>query len=254
MFALYAYCRELDDIVDEPPADGQEPKAALQAWRGEIDALYRGLPTQAPAAIALIEPVRRFGLPRGELEAILAGMEMDLAGEMVGPPHATLRTYCRRVAGAVGLVTVAILQAECPQARRFAVALGEAMQITNILRDLDEDAAIGRLYLPRELLSRAGVPPEPMPALAHRGLPQVCRALAQQAAARFRDASRALALCAHRRRLAPAIAMLAVYRRLLDQLEARGWHERHSRPRIGKPLAVWLAVRHGVLGIAPRGT
>ncbi|MGH6959199.1 MAG: squalene/phytoene synthase family protein, partial [Dongiaceae bacterium] len=156
MFAVYAFCRVVDDI-----ADGDLPSAAklvqLQGWRDEIDRLFAGRP-QHPITVALAEPVRRFGLARDDFIAVIDGMAMDARAPLVAPPLAELELYCARVAGAVGLLSVRIFGAPPETGPALARALGEAVQLTNVLRDIEEDAALGRLYLPRELLERHGVP------------------------------------------------------------------------------------------------
>ena len=158
MFAVYAFCRVVDDI-----ADGDLPEAAklrqLQGWREEIERLYAG-DARDPIARALIEPIRRFDLAREDFLAMIDGMETDARGGLIAPAMADLELYCSRVAGAVGLLSVRIFEAPRQGRRELAHALGEAVQLTNVLRDLDEDAGLGRLYLPRELLQKHGVPVE----------------------------------------------------------------------------------------------
>ena len=156
MYAIYAFCREVDDI-----ADGDAPVAAkldeLAGWRREIDALFEGCPSR-PTTLALLDPVARFDLPRSEFHTMIDGMEMDAKDSMRAPPMSELTRYCRCVAGAVGLLSIRVFGAHGDEVRRGALALGEAMQLTNILRDLSEDATRGRLYLPRELLEQQGSP------------------------------------------------------------------------------------------------
>ncbi len=246
MYAIYAFCRAVDDIADAegPP----EPKlAGLAQWRRNIDAVYAGRPVDAIGQ-ALLAAHRRFDLPREEFDEMIAGMEMDVHGPIVAPSLADLTLYCRRVAGAVGLLSISVFGA--PGARRFALALGEALQLTNILRDLAEDAAIGRLYLPREALTAAGIT-EPSPAVLSdpRAAPQVaqaCRAVAAQAEARFAEA--AAELERHdRRRLVAAIAMMAIYRRLLAQLIAGDFRRFDVRPRVSSGAKLAIALRALVL-------
>jgi phytoene synthase len=221
MFAVYAFCRVVDDI-----ADGDLPDAAkvrqLQGWREEIDRLYAGA-AQHPIARALAEPIRRFDLAREDFLAVIDGMEMDARGGLVAPPMDELRLYCSRVAGAVGLLSVRIFGAPRQDGRRLADALGEAVQLTNVLRDVAEDAELGRLYLPRELLDKHGVAAaSPMAALRHPGIAAVCDALAAAAEDRFAAASAVLDAMP-RRELRPARLILAVYRRLLQRLRQRGF-------------------------------
>jgi squalene synthase HpnD/squalene synthase HpnC len=245
MFAIYAFCREVDDV-----ADGDAPVAAkleaLAAWRREIDALYAGVPGR-PTALALLDPVARFELPAAEFHAMIDGMEMDAAGTMRAPPLRDLIRYCRCVAGAVGLLSIRVFGADGEQVRRGALALGEALQLTNILRDLSEDAARGRLYLPRELLQQHRVGyADPAAALRDPGLAAVCDALALRAQARFADAERHFER-GDRRQLRPALIMMQVYRRTLDRLIARGWRQLDDPVRLAKPERLWLALRYGLL-------
>lgn len=241
MYAVYGFCRTVDDI-----ADGDAPVAAKLAslgwWKEEVDRLYGGAPTD-PVAHALLDPVARFTLPREELLAVLAGMEMDVRGEMVAPTQATLELYCRRVAGAVGLLSLRIFRCDEPQAHEFAVALGEALQLTNLLRDLAEDARLGRLYLPLEMLQDCRVAStDPDAVLAHPALPAVCRMVADRAEGRFRHASRLLAGL-DQRRLRAAVAMMALYRRLLSRLRDGGWTQLERRLSLGRAEKLWVALR-----------
>jgi presqualene diphosphate synthase len=242
MFAIYAFCREVDDVAD---ADGPASTklARLAAWRAEVDALYAGRPRR-PATLALLEPIARFDLPRGEFEAMIDGMEMDAAGRMQAPGWAELERYCRCVAGAVGLLSIRVFGARDGDAG--ARALGEALQLTNILRDLDEDAGRGRLYLPRELLEQHGIAlTEARAVLDHPALPAVCAAVAARAQARFAEADRWLG-SAERRRLRPARIMMQIYRRVLLRLIARGWQRLDQPVRVPRPERLWLALRYGL--------
>ncbi|MGH6929169.1 MAG: presqualene diphosphate synthase HpnD, partial [Dongiaceae bacterium] len=244
MVAVYAFCRVVDDI-----ADGDLPDAAklrqLQGWREEIDRLYAGT-AQHAIARALIEPVRRFDLARADFLAIIDGMEMDARGGLVAPPMDELRLYCSRVAGAVGLLSVRIFGAPREAGRRLADALGEAVQLTNVLRDVAEDAGLGRLYLPRELLDKHGVSTTSLAATLHQpGLAAVCDDLAGLAEQRFVDASAVLDTMP-RRELRPARLILVVYRRLLQRLRLRGFARLDEPVKLSKAEKLWLILRHGL--------
>jgi phytoene synthase len=245
MFAVYAFCREVDDIADG--AAGLEAKrAGLAAWRQEIAALFAGRPTRA-TTVALAGPVHRFDLPKSEFDAMIDGMEMDASGRMRAPSFAELWRYCRCVAGAVGMLSIRVFDARNAEIDRGALALGDALQLTNILRDLVEDAALGRLYLPRELLERHGIRDHaPDTVLAHPALPEVCGALAELAEQRFCEAQRCF-VHGHRARLRPALIMMGIYRRTLERLLARGWQRLDQPVRLAKPERLWLALRHGLL-------
>jgi presqualene diphosphate synthase len=245
MYAVYAFCREVDDIADGAAA-APAKLAELGAWRREVSALFAGRPGR-PTTRALAVPVIRFGLPQAEFEAMIDGMEMDAAERMRAPPLPELERYCRCVAGAVGLLSIRIFGADGPQLDRGALALGEALQLTNILRDLSEDAARGRLYLPRELLERHGIAArEPAAVLRHPALPEVCGALAGRARQRFAEAERLLG-GGDRRQLRAALVMMQVYRRTLERLLARGWQRLDQPVRVARPERLWLALRYGLL-------
>lgn len=253
MAALYLFCRAVDDIVDDPgPTTPEERRSALEAWRDSLHG-HRPAPNRA-IGDALTEACRAFGVPVEPLEAILDGMAMDLPPGLIAPPRATLDLYCARVAGAVGLVSVRLFGARAPAADAFALTTGEALQYTNILRDLSTDAALRRLYLPREVLDAHGIADrDPMAALAHPALPAACAAFAAEAAERFTlavDMLRALP-AEDRAALRPAALMLALYRDLFDRLEARGWALEaldRAPPRAGTWRRLGLVVRHRVLG------
>ncbi len=159
----------------------------------------------------------------------------------------TLEHYCACVAGAVGLLSIRVFGATGPRARDLAWAEGQALQLTNILRDLVEDAERGRLYLPAELLDRHGIDErDPQAALRHPALPKVCDDLAGLAYERFDQAKVALSHC-DRRRVRPAVVMMYVYRRILDLLVARGWRRLDQPVRVAKPIKLWYALRYGIL-------
>ncbi|MGB3272400.1 MAG: squalene/phytoene synthase family protein, partial [Xanthobacteraceae bacterium] len=154
MFQIYSFCRAVDDIADSDlPRD--QRRVALAQWRADIDALYRGEPPAHLAAYAA--SLETFGLKREDFLAIIDGMEMDAAADIRAPDEATLDLYCDRVASAVGRLSVRVFGLPEEDGRALAHQLGRALQLTNILRDIDEDAAIGRLYLPRERLAAAGI-------------------------------------------------------------------------------------------------
>ncbi len=244
MFAVYAFCREVDDIADEPaPLD--EKLAGLEAWRGEIEALYRGHPTSLTSK-ALEGPVAAFGLPKAEFLAVIDGMEMDARGPIVAPDFETLLLYCRRVAGAVGMLSIRCFGASGPKAEELAVVLGEGLQLTNILRDLVEDAEDGRLYLPQEALEAAGISArEPAAVLADPGRPKAAAWLAHHARARLNRA-KVIMRDLPRRPMRPPVLMHAVYEKILDRLEARGWEVLEPRVSLSKFSKIAVLLRHGL--------
>jgi presqualene diphosphate synthase len=245
MYAVYAFCREVDDIADDttPP---EHKKAALADWRAEIDALYIGHPRQLITR-ALREPVLRYALRRDDFHAVIDGMEMDAAEDIRAPDLATLDLYCSRVASAVGHLSVHLFGDSSAAAHAVADALGRALQLTNILRDLDDDAGRGRLYLPREILDRHGIRSvEPTMVLRHPALPAACRDLAAIARGHFDNAARAMARCP-RHAMRPAAVMGAFYRVMLDALVRTGWRDPGIRISLSKRQKLWLVLRHGLL-------
>lgn len=244
MYAIYAFCREVDDVADEPGATADK-RARLAEWRVEIERLFEGRPT-FPTARALLAPVRDFDLPKAEFLQVIDGMEMDAAGPIWGPSYEELMLYCRRVAGAVGMLSIHAFGETRPPAPELAVTLGNALQLTNILRDVHEDAMVGRLYLPRELLARHGVrATEPGGLLTDPGLAFVCADLAAEATRAF-AATEALLPRLDRRLMRPAILMMAVYRRTLARLEARGWDRLAHPVRLSRAEKIWIVLRHSL--------
>jgi phytoene synthase len=245
MFAVYAYCRAIDDIADS--FESHEARlATLGGWRAELDALYAGRPTY-PALQRLLEPVAEFRLRRADLMAVLEGMEMDAREDIRAPSLAELDLYCDRVASAVGRLSVRIFGLEDAEGVPLAHDLGRAFQLTNILRDLGEDAERGRLYLPRELLRRHGVEArEPQEVLDDPGCRAACRDLAARAEAHFAAARRHLQACP-RSLVRPALVMEGVYRRLLGRLRRADWRDPGHRVSVPRPVKLWVAVRHGLL-------
>ena len=246
MFAIYMFCRLVDDIAD----DGTRPRparaAALAEWRRDLDALYAGRP--AGEASFLQEPMQAYGLKQADFVAVIDGMEMDVAADIRAPDMATLELYCDRVAVAVGRLSTHVFGMDEAPGRELAHQLGRALQLTNILRDLDEDAAIGRLYLPRELLVRAGIEStEPGAVIGDSRVDGACRALAAQALDYFAAADRLMRSRPRGNLLAPRL-MGAVYRALLDRMLAEGWAPPRRRVRIGKPYLLYLVARCSVFG------
>ncbi len=239
MHAIYAFCREVDDIADDPAMAASDKRARLDEWRREIDRLYAGHPTFS-AAIALAEPVRVFDLPRQEFQMMIDGMAMDADGPIVAPPIERLFAYTRRVAGSVGLLSMPAFGAPKGAASdHFALALGDALQLTNILRDVAEDAAIGRVYLPSELLEMHAAPCAPDAILSalssvrsdRMALANVARDLADIAARKFAEARAALGELDWRT-VRPALLMMGAYEAYLKKMAARGWS------RIGEPVSL----------------
>jgi presqualene diphosphate synthase len=241
MYAIYAFCRVVDDIADEP-GDMAEKRLRLAAWRDRIAALYHG-DADDPVTRVLVAAVRRFALRAEDFIAVVDGMQMDAETVIVAPDLATLDLYCDRVAAAVGRLSVRAFGDASPAADRVAYALGRALQLTNILRDLQEDADRGRLYLPREYLDAAAAPPDPAAALASSRLGEVCGRLATLAHGYFAEATAAMAQC-DRRAMKPARLMAATYAAILSRLEQRGWQRLDQRASLPLWQKLWIVVRY----------
>ena len=238
--ALYAYCREVDDVVDEVHDPGVA-RAKLAWWRAEIAAVYEGTP-QHPVAQALVPVVRTYRLPREHFDAVVDGMAMDLAQQRYAD-FAELERYCHRVAGVVGLLSAEIFGYEEPSTARFARDLGVAFQLTNIVRDVGEDARRGRVYLPQEDLDRHGVTASAI--LRGREEPGF-RALMAFEVARAREwYDRAMRELAPRDRRAQraSLAMAAIYRALLDEIERDGFRVLDRRIALTPLRKLWIAWR-----------
>lgn len=245
MYAIYAFCREVDDIADDG-GSLEAKRAGLEEWRAEIDRLYAGEP-QKPIAQALLTPVRSFRLRKQDFLAVIDGMQMDAETDIVAPELATLDLYCDRVASAVGHLSVRAFGATEPEADDVAHHLGRALQLTNILRDLAEDGERGRLYLPKELLEQHGIAyADPKTVLAHPKLKKVCRDVAILALDHYSKARRAMDRCA-KGPMRPAAIMGAVYRAILKRLIKADWRKLDEPVKLPKWQKLWLAFRYGFL-------
>jgi phytoene synthase len=245
MFAVYAFCRIVDDIADGPGPTREERHAALDAWGADLAALYAGLPPERTQF--LVEPVRRFGLKLDDFLAINEGMRMDVDGPVRAPDFATLDLYCDRVASAVGRLSVRIFGMNEAPGRELAHHLGRALQLTNILRDLDEDADMGRLYLPAEALQAAGIETrDPRAVVDHPSIDLACRWVGEHAREHYRQADAVLKTHPAGRIRSPRL-MRVVYDEILGRMQAEGWRSPRRRVRIGKGRLIWLALRHGLI-------
>src|SRR3981189_621091 len=231
MFQIYSFWRQVDDIAD---SDGPRPErlAALQRWRDDIDALYRGHP---PARLKdYVGSVKTFGLRREDFLAIVDGMEMDVPQDIRAPDLATLDLYCDRVASAVGRLSVRVFGLPQDDGILLAHHLGRALQLTNILRDVDEDAVIGRLSLPREGLLHAGITgTDPLVVISDPALPKVCAPLVERARTHFEKADEIMGRNPRRVGRAPKI-MSKYYRALLELLVVRGFATPRTPVRLNK--------------------
>jgi phytoene synthase len=246
MFAVYAFCRQVDDIADEP-GQSTAKQQALGGWRQEIERLYDGM-AQKPVTAALLRPVERFGLRKEDFLAVIDGMEMDAADRIRLADMAELQLYCDRVACAVGRLSVRIFGVPQPTGDSLASALGQALQLTNILRDLKEDASRDRLYLPADLLRERCITTgsDAEAALRHAAIIDVCEQLAAVAARRFQEAASLVAQC-DRRQVRPAAVMMEIYRRTLERLKGRGWGRWAEPVSIPPAEKLWVALRYGMV-------
>jgi phytoene synthase len=246
MYALYAFCREVDDIADGE-ASRSLKQTFLSNWRSEIAHLYAGRPRHA-VTLGLNKAIHLYGLRCDDFLAIIDGVEMDVRTGIRAPSFEQLDRYCECVAVAVGRLSVRIFGEETPAGERVAAELGRAVQLTNILRDLAEDARRQKLYLPRELLHAHGIfATTPSWVLAQPALPEICRNLAMVAERHYEAAAEAIAACP-RWTMRPAAVMLGIYRALLHELLVRGWRHIDEPLRIPAWHKLALVIRHGLTG------
>jgi presqualene diphosphate synthase len=244
MFAIYSFCRQVDDIAD---AHGPRDKrlAELAAWRADIVALYDGSITARTHDLA--EPVKVYRLEQADFLAVIDGMEMDVVADVRAPTWSELDLYCDRVASAVGRLSVKIFGLENKSGLGLAHHLGRALQLTNILRDLDEDAANGRLYLPQEALAEAGIATaEPAAVLASPSLCRACAELVKAARDHFEAAESIMSSAPRRAVRAPRI-MGAVYRLILEFTAARGFMPPRRPVKLSRPRIAWIIMRYAFI-------
>lgn len=241
MYAIYAFCREVDDIADDLQGDRATRAAALDRWRTDIDAIYDG--GEPGQAAMLVEPARRFALDRADFHAVIDGMAMDVARDIRWPSRAELDLYCDRVASAVGRLSIRVFGMDHEPGLALAHHLGRALQLTNILRDIDEDAAIGRVYLPGEALVAAGIPlTDPAEVVGDPRIDGIARELAVQAEHHFAEANGILAKRPRGLLIAPRL-MAVAYARLLARMETAGWAPPRRRVHVSKLGLLATALR-----------
>ena len=244
MFEVYSFCRAVDDI-----ADGDAPRQLrlerLSEWRKAIDDVYKSDPP--PGREDLARAVEMFSLRKADFLDVIEGMEMDAAADIRAPDFALLERYCDCVACAVGRLSVRIFGMADSEGHWLAHHLGRALQFANILRDLDEDAAIGRLYLPREALRQADIATtDPASVVQHPRLGVACNFIVDRACEHFAQSDRIMSRCPRRMVRAPRI-MAAIYREMLDDMTARGWTQPRQRVHVPKTHLIWIALRHAFI-------
>ncbi len=236
--AVYAFCREVDDVVDEV-ADPQIARTKLAWWRREVAAVYAGDP-QHPVAQALVPVVREFGLPEAQLQTVIDGMAMDLEQARY-LDFAALELYCHRVAGVVGLLSAEIFGYVDPATRGYARDLGVAFQLTNICRDVGEDARRGRIYLPQEDLARFGVAPSSLqnavPSQPFRDL----MAFEVERTEQWYAKALAQLPAIDRKAQRTGLIMAAIYRTLLREIADDGYRVLDRRTSLTPVRKLWIA-------------
>lgn len=256
MSALYAFCREVDDVADEDAVPVEQRRVRLAEWREDIRRACGGEEPRFPVNRELQPVIARHQLPFGLFDELIRGCETDL-DTLRYPDFAALEKYCYRVASVVGLLSIEIFGYTNPRCREYADALGKALQLTNILRDVRNDAERGRIYLPQSELARHGVREDEI--LRHE-YSERFHALAVATAARAREfyrQARAALPPEDRKAMIAAELMASVYWRLLQKLESRRFEVLGPRPtRLGKlhKLALiagtWLRTTSGVMAPA----
>ncbi|MDA0996895.1 MAG: squalene/phytoene synthase family protein, partial [Proteobacteria bacterium] len=225
-------------------APPDEKMRCLAIWRSEIGQLFAARPAH-PVSQALVQPVARYGLQQQDFLAVIDGMQMDAAARIRIADLDELFLYCDRVASAVGRLCVRAFGLGQTEGIDLARSLGLALQLTNILRDVAEDAGLDRVYLPADLLTEAGVVSKEALAIAQDpGTAKVCQALAERAATHFEE-SRALMAAADAAAVRPAVMMAAVYSDVLTRLRARGWRDLDRGVGPSKFGKLWIALKHG---------
>lgn len=236
---VYRFCRVVDDVADDDGLSLDQKRAGLDGWATELARCYDGLPARALTR-ELQWAIQRFGLRRSYFEELLAGVGRDLVQTRYGS-YAALGEYCYGVAGTVGLLCIQIFGLDTARYHTYAVLLGKALQMTNVLRDVRADAVRGRIYLPREDLERFGCAETEI--LAQRDSQAFRRLMAfeyDRTRALYAEA-RALILPADRRRLVGAEIMTAIYRELLERIAASGFDVLRREIRVGRWRRLWIA-------------
>jgi len=246
LYALSTFWRQTDDIANGN-ASASLKQILFMDWRSEIARLYGGTPRHA-VTLGLSKAVNLYGLRCHDFLAIIDGAEMKAQTHIRAPSFAQLDHYCECAAVAVCRLSVRIFGEETPAGERVASELGRALQFTNILLNLADDAKQYRLFLPCELLQTHGISATtPSWVLAQPALPEVCCDFAALAKRHYAAAAEAIAAC-RRSTMRPAAVMLGIYRALLDELVARGWQQLDVPVRISLRRELALLLRHGLTG------
>lgn len=245
MYAVYAYCREVDDIADgELPISEKIDK--LNNWRAEIELLYAGQPN-SEIGKALLAPLRTFEFSKQDFMDVIDGMEMDAVPSLQLADMDELMLYCDRVACSVGRLSNRVFGFDPELSQDLAKSLGEALQLTNILRDVHEDSLRRHIYLPADLLRRHGVLDDtPDMIVQHPNVEQVCLEIAEITAERYREAGILLEKCGHKQ-ARPAKIMKDVYFAIFGSLQQRGWRHLDTSPKISKARKLFIVLKAAYL-------
>ncbi len=243
--ALYAFCREVDDTVDDA-TDQSVARIKLAWWRNEVTQMYSGTPTH-PVMLALKPHIQPYDLKQEHLQAIIDGMEMDLdQSRYLDYPN--LKKYCWHVAGVVGILSASIFGVTNPQTLKYAETLGLAFQLTNIIRDVGEDARKGRIYLPIDELQRFNVTAADLLNARHSEKFEALMTFQAARAQQLYDDAFALLPKEDRRAQRPGLMMAAIYRTLLDEIERDGFHVLTQKISLTPLRKLWLAWKTYVRG------
>ena len=243
--ALYAFCREVDDTVDET-SDQSVARIKLAWWRNEVTQMYTGTPTH-PVMLALQPHLQPYDLKQEHLQAIIDGMEMDLdQSRYLDYPN--LKKYCWHVAGVVGILSASIFGVTNPQTLKYAETLGLAFQLTNIIRDVGEDARKGRIYLPINELQQFNVTAADLLNARHSEKFEALMKFQAERAQKLYDEAFALLPKEDRRAQRPGLMMAAIYRTLLDEIERDGFHVLTQKISLTPLRKLWLAWKTYVRG------
>jgi phytoene synthase len=246
LYAVYAFCRSVDDVADGESLERDKPML-LDEWRRELDRCYEGT-ARHPITVRLAHSLQRFPIPKEHFEELIAGVEMDLTHARY-PTFRELYEYCYRVAGVVGLMCIEIFGYRNPKAKDYAVALGVALQLTNIIRDLKGDADRGRIYLPQDELARFGYREEELLRGAYTPAFSALMRFAGGRARQYFDNARQLLAEEDRRPLLAAEIMGAIYYRLLEKIEASQYRVFDRTITLPTSQKLWIALSIWMRGV-----
>ena len=241
MFVIYAFCKEIDNIGD---SHGQirKKRQELKDWKKEIDEIYKNK-TKKKLGKLLNNCIKKYKLKKNLFLEIIKGIEMDINNKMIAPKQKILNIYCYRVAGAVGLLCLNIYRENNKSSRSFGIALANALQITNILRDIKEDSLMGRLYMPKEILKKVGIKEKNInDIIKNKKFPNACKELAKLADTNFQVAEKKLKNCS-KTKLKSAILMMNTYKLLLKKLKNNAWKNIEEKIHLTKLEKITLFLK-----------